>query len=343
MIDFTRDEIKNLIKEQFLLVEQGGLLKKTEPAIKINTTSGGKGGLKNWPVKSKGEGGGGKKKEDDGETPDTNDGDNIGQNTTGVPEKDGQVATEPQEEKDQNKKDKKEAPEAEQDDSNSNAGTAGEGAPSADGAIPSATGDAAAEGDDDSSAKKESEEEDGTIQKVVSRYLTQETDRDLQEFRFVPKKLNGEEQVLVITGDNEKTPDAIIEEKLKQIYSLDGVSADGLTDVWFNFFGKDLQVDESWALHSLNLELLDSDLKKVAYLSWLMSKGILKQKGPGGQTFKEFSKANKKWTVTAKFFNEDLALAKLEIPSSQVLASKVAQASALAKPKTRKPPGGKNE
>jgi hypothetical protein len=85
MIDFTRDEIKNLIKEQFLLVEQGGLLKKTEPAIKINTTSGGKGGLKNWPVKSKGEGGDGKKKEDDGKTPNADDGDNTGQKTVKLP------------------------------------------------------------------------------------------------------------------------------------------------------------------------------------------------------------------------------------------------------------------
>jgi len=337
MIDFTRDEIKNLIKEQFLLVERGGLLKTTKPATKINTTPGGKGGLKNWPVESEGEGGGGEE-DGDGETPDPNDeGKDDAPDTTGE-RTDGQQDGEAPEE---NPEENPEAPAADQDDSNSDAETAGEGAPSADGVIPSATGDAAAEGDDDSSAKEESEEEDGTIQKVVSRYLTQETDRDLQEFRFVPKKLNGEEQVLVITGDNEKTPDAIIEEKLKQIYSLDGVSADGLTDVWFNFFGKDLQVDESWALHSLNLELLDSDLKKVAYLSWLMSKGILKQKGPDGQTFEEFSKANNQ--LTASFFNEGLALAKLEIPSSQVLASKVAQASALAKPKTRKPPGGKNE
>lgn len=340
MIDFTRDEIKNLIKEQFLLVEQEGLLKKTEPAIKINTIPGGRGGLKNWPVEPKGDGGGGKKKEDDGETPDTDAGDNTGQDTTGASEKDGQDATEPQKEKVQKEKDPKVAPQAKQDDADNNSETAGEGTPSAAGTVPSATGDAAAEGDDDRSAKEESEEEDGTIQKVVSELTTQD-DGDLQKFKFMPKSINGEVQFLVITEKNEKEPNEIIEEKLKQIYKLTDDDAVGLTNVWFDFFAKDLQVDESWALHSLNRKLLDSDLKKVAYLSWLMSKGILKQNVSGGQTFEEFSKTKTNQVWRAKFFDEDLALAKLEIQSNEALASKVAPKSALARPKIRKQPGGK--
>ncbi len=372
MNTLTKKEIKALIKEQFMLIQEQ-MFPETEKAESINTTKGcppeNPGCRGRLEISQEtGEGGGGKP-DGEGDTPDTDDeGKSDATNTTDRTtdsSTDGETPEKTPEEE-------REAPVADQDDAANDASVPGEtGQPvktePKNDTAPAPVSEPAPTPTEPvpepaetprQDTEEETDEEDNAIQ-TVSGESAVTTDDDAQhKFTFKPKNEKGKEKTLTITETANQMVFEIVQNSLAEIYSLDGDSTavKNLTRVWFEFFKKPSKVDKGWTLFSPSESELNSDLKKVAYLSWLMSKGILKRSTGGSeQTFNDFSEGKNRMGLPlgpdgeptgevnykdgyedwkGKFFDSSLALAKLNI-STDRLAKKVSSATAIAEPKGR--------